>query len=147
MGSNQLTMGKPIPPPIVPVPVPPGTLCTTCWGSGKPFGDGDTPESVTASISGINKSIFWDPSSGEPPNGVVILEQTGVGSCSFSKITASHTFLLTWSSILSRFTIRLPASELVFFDTILNICKTSFENVGTFAFTGGTVEIIIPEAE
>lgn len=140
-------MGTPIPPPIIPDPVPPGGPCTTCWGSGKPFGDGDTPESVTANVSGINRGRFWDPSDGEPPNGVIILPQQGLSGCSFELVTANHTFLLAWTSAMSRFTIRLPSSALVFAGTVLDICKTSFTNVVGFSFFGGTVEIKVPEIE
>lgn len=136
-------MGTPVPPPpVLPIPSPIGNPCTTCWGTGKPFGDGDTPVLMTAKVSGINKGPFWDPSAGEPPNGAITLTQTA-SPCFYRLITAEHTYLLTWTSVLSRFTIELPSSQLVFAGTVLSICENFFLNVIGFQFIGGSVQVRI----
>ena len=41
-------MGEPVGPEYTP-----GELCTTCWGPGKPFGEGPTPKYVAITFSGL----------------------------------------------------------------------------------------------
>lgn len=61
---------------VGPCPVPSvGIPCAVCWGEGKPFGVGDTPDIIMVQIWGITKSEFWEQGDGEPCNGVFCIPQ------------------------------------------------------------------------
>jgi len=47
-------MGTPLP------PNPIGSNCINCWGTGKPFGAGPTPEIVTITLFDLQEGDFWN---------------------------------------------------------------------------------------
>ena len=49
-----------------PLPVEnPGVPCSSCWGSGNPFGSGDTPKYVLLDFSGLKPGSLWVPAADE----------------------------------------------------------------------------------
>ncbi|MBA7618976.1 hypothetical protein ES703_26308 [subsurface metagenome] len=68
--------------PIDPGTPPPGNLCATCWGPGKPFGLGPTPSYVFAKFTGMVMCPGLDPRLMEPPNDITFrLDQVPIAPC------------------------------------------------------------------
>ena len=76
-------MGTRIPLPVPDPPVPPGDPCVNCWGSGKPFGDVDTPSILTVTFSGVEKGLGWVPGDPEPIDGAFLVTQNIISPCRF----------------------------------------------------------------
>lgn len=125
-------------------PVPAGDPCTICWGNGKPFGPGETPNKVTIVIEGVEKGPGWTSGMGEPPNGTFILTQHVVSSCLF--LFENDDFILRWSTGARQPLFQItqkPSSEISFLTPAIP-CRTFYENTITDSFVGGTATIFIP---
>lgn len=137
----------PPPPPIIPPdlpPVPAGDACTVCWGDGKPFGVGETPESVTVVIQNIEKGPGWMAGDGEPPNGTFLLTQNVGVACRFDFEDGS--FVMQYLSLVgfgAFVVINKPNTITSFLDTGI-ACQTFFVNTITGKFINGTATIFIP---
>lgn len=140
-------MGIRIPPPIVVPPADAGDACSICWGVGKDFGDGDTPDHIWVNFSGINKGPNWTAPNGDPLDGFFMLDQNISFPCLF-EATAGIFFM----SVDFR-----PDDVLVFaFDNLLvdhfrgtsdDKCEIFVLSVEDNKFTAGSALIIIPEVE
>lgn len=147
-GSNVLfKFDEPPPPPVIPPdlpPVPAGDACNTCWGNGKPFGVGETPESITVVIQDVKKGPDWMAADGEPPDGTFELSQLSEFPCFFQGITASLVMTLLWDIGGSAMgVVNLPSGTPSFFGFGVE-CKTVFNNSLNAEFTNGTVTVFIP---
>lgn len=138
-------MGIPIPPIFVPPVAVAGNSCPICWGSGKPFGDGPTPEKIYITFSGINKGPNWTSHNGEPKNESYELGQVGVLPCTFSVLDAP---------IGIKVEFRAGQTEIFFEDLGISIyfsavvgasCQTFIFNEEADIFTGGSCVLYIPE--
>lgn len=147
-GSNVLfKFALPPPPPVIPPdlpPVPAGDACTICWGDGKPFGVGETPESITVVVQDIKKGPAWMPIHGEPPNGTYELMQDGANSCRF--VFEDDDFLIIFFSFAATgaFAVQNKPTMVFSFLTIGIACQTFYENSVVTEFVNGTTTIFIP---
>ncbi len=64
----------------IPQPYEPGVQCTNCWGTGKAFGDYDTPKRVYATFAGL---VSQGSPYTCPPNGTWILTQDPIRPCEY----------------------------------------------------------------
>lgn len=138
-------MGFRIPPPPTPNPVPAGNACTNCWGSGKPFGDGSTPDQIVVSVSGIVHGPNWIPANGEAPEGEFVADQLPGTPCQYLynpgagfDIEIKFLVATTTASIFIPFGI-------IYFSGVVGVCETFLENTENDRFTGGSVKITIPK--
>jgi len=138
-------MGTPIPdPPIVP-PVVPGVDCSVCWGVGKEFGVGDTPESINVTFSGINKTPVWIPASGEPLEGTFTLDQVVGLPCRFNTTVGGFFMQVTFESV---YTVVFAYDALItphFFAGDGGLCSLAIYSNLNAQFTGGSAVIVLPE--
>lgn len=132
----------PIPPDLDPVPA--GDACSLCWGNSKPFGVGDTPESVVVVIQDIEKGSTWMPADGEPPDGIFILTQIGGTPCGYALFDADFSMFFNFGPVAAGFSIFDDTFTIFIFSGPGPICNTFFENTLTDPFVGGTATIFIP---
>ena len=139
-------MGTIIPLPIEPEPTPVGDPCYKCWGIGKPLGDGDTPLTVTITISDVVKGPGWIAGDGEPLNGDFVLTQHPTEACYFRYVDVP--VLITWSNLTSQsvFFVRNDASKTTFYGFGAQ-CALYASNTLTDKFTGGSVLVTLPGVE
>ena len=140
-------MGTIIPSPVNPGTSPAGSACALCWGIGKPFGDGDTPETVTVSVSGVNKAPGWIAADGEPFNGVAVLSQDLPDACIYHLIQGNYIFDLFWDGGNTEFEVQQVVGAPCFVGLDSSPCILALDNIPSTAFTGGSVKIILPELE
>jgi hypothetical protein len=140
-------MGTRIPPPIVVEPADAGDACSVCWGFGKDFGDGDTPDHIVVNFSGIQKADDWREIDGDPLDGIFILDQDENAPCFFLTVVDDVTIFVQYSNgnteidaehflVGPKFTASIDEECLIF---VPNDLTTRFEN--------GSCLIIIPEVE
>ena len=131
----------------MPDPVEAGDDFITCWGFGKPFGDGDTPDQIILSVSGVNKGPGWLPSDPDPINGVFTLLQIFGSPGLFRFIGGDVVAFVLWTVSQSVCVV----SDLAFVNTFSGgeaiPCLVDFENALTDKFVGGTAVVTIPEIE
>ena len=139
-------MGTPIPRLITPDPVAAGDDCTTCWGAGKTFGDIDTPESISITLSGINKTDLWVEGNPEPPNGEHLLDQT-VEPCYYFFISGEFGFQVQFQSDDTFVQVEAFGIGDVFIGFAGDICQTTVMNEVDTKYTGGSCVITIPEVK
>ena len=140
-------MGTRVPVPVEPPPVAAGSACPVCWGSGKQFGDGDTPDQIIASISGVvyvghKPALFPDF-----PNGIWTLTQIVGSSCSFRNITPDYAMLVRWDSDRSTFLIFESVEGFIMNIVEMVTCVTEFFNDDFGPTFFGSVFITIPEVD
>jgi len=137
-------MGEPIPPPPFVPPTNAGFPCAVCWGTGKPFGDGETPDEIVIVVSGISKGPNWVPGDGEPIEGTFTIPQ--FTACDyrdpfFPLGGFRIAFLVENTSVLWRF----DEITAYFAGVTANPCETIVSSVLVDHFQGGTARIYIPE--
>lgn len=125
-------------------PVPAGDPCPICWGLNKPFGPGQTPESVTVVIANVKKGPGWQPSDGEPPDGAFILDQTSGLPCNFFFFDASFFIIFVTDASISSLVIFTTDLTVFIFGSIGIQCQTFYENSLTDPFIGGTATVFVP---
>lgn len=140
-------MGTPIPPPTDPPPVSPGSACSVCWGSGKPFGDGDTPDQIFLSLSGIDKGPLWHGGLPEPPNGEFVLTQRIGSPCIFDTPIGLIAYNVGFFPTLTAVSILTIGPTYIFNGQDLIVCDTFLLNMITDYYVNGSALITIPEIE
>lgn len=138
-------MGTPVPLPIDVPPVPPGDPCTTCWGTGKPFGDIDTPSEIPAIVSGINKGPNWSGSAGVPPNGERLFIQDPNFPCRYSADFDVWFVRMVFGSVFEGCSLTRLGFITAFFSRVPDACRELYTNEENDKFVGGTVQIFLPE--
>lgn len=126
--------------------VPAGDPCGICWGLGKPFGGGDTPESIEVTFEGIEKGPGWIPGNGEPIDGTFTLDQLAASPCEFTDIPAPPFGIFV--NFLNGITQVGGVSDTGFpsFFRSTNVsCSTVFANQLVNRFINGSAVIRIPE--
>lgn len=125
-------------------PVPAGDPCTVCWGNGKPFGVGETPESVTVVIADVEKGPGWMAGDGEPPNGTFELAQNPVSPCRYQ--FSDDDYFIEWLTLGrgSLVGVTNKPSTVQSFLGRRAPCQTFYENEIVDKFIGGTATIFIP---
>lgn len=137
----------PPPPPIIPPPldpVPAGDACTLCWGNGKAFGVGETPESITVVIQNVEKGPTWIAGDGEPPNGTFELLQNESLPCRFEFEDDDFRMFLTYVPPFAGFSAAAKNPLLQAFLDTIPPCGTFFTNEVAAKFINGTATIFIP---
>lgn len=138
-------MGTIIPPPAgPPPPQPPGLACVNCWGPGKPFGDGDTPEVIFVSISGVEKGPTWDPGDGEPVNGDFIVPQFMVG-CAYVLFDPDFRVQVLYDVGDTNIGVINEMGKNGFTAHVATPCVTVADNENLGDFVNGSMVITIPE--
>ncbi len=141
-------MGRIIPPPdILPPPfgpVPDGMDCINCWGIGKPFGDGDTPEQIQITFSGVNKGPTWAPADGEEIDGTFALAQFAVG-CAYRNVGGDHFIQVIFQAGRTTVSGHSTTGRSAFAADIFTPCLTDFVNEAAGNFQDGSAIIVIPE--
>lgn len=132
----------PIPPDLDPVPA--GDACTVCWGNGKPFGVGETPETVIVVIQNVEKEPGWLAGDGEPPNGTFELTQDGGAPCRFVFENDDFLIVLFYLAFAGAFAVQNKPIIIFSFFEVSAVCSTFYRNTITDKFTGGTATIFIP---
>ena len=141
-------MGIKIPPPWIypppPDPVPPGDPCTNCWGTGKTFGDGDTPSKIQVTFAGIRKGPNWTSGCQDPFAGTLDVEQYP-GGCSFSGWFAGFIFELQWSPVATYILLIDSDSNRHFEHNFYEACSLFVPNDLDDIYSGGSALIVLPE--
>lgn len=137
-------MGTPIPIPFIPPPAGQGNDFPLCWGSGKPFGDGDTPDHVFASVSGVNKGSVWFEGAPEPPNGEFVLSQVAGQPGVFRFVGVGIIVAVGWRVLESSFVITQFLPQFSFVGDTFEACPIVFVNHIDDVFVGGTAAITVP---
>lgn len=137
-------MGTPIPPPLPVPPVPPGELCSACWGPGGAFGGGPTPSSITIEFDGISKGPNWAEDDGPPPEGSFDLPQHIIASpCEYLLRSGLEIIVSFFGPQTLVFGSKVGGFE--FFAKIHDgACATVISSDLNDHFTGGTATITIP---
>lgn len=137
-------MGTRYPPPEIPPDVPAGTDCGNCWGVGKPFGDGDTPSTITATFSGINEADDWVPANGPGIDGEFILTQVGGQPCLFRFLDADYLIECTFFAAMTIISVIWQTIITPFVGITNEPCDIWLYNDQVNAFVDGTCQIAIP---
>lgn len=140
-------MGTPIGDPSVPGTADAGASCSNCWGSGKPFGDGDTPDKIKISLSGINKGPNWTSLYGDPLEGEFELEQVGVLPCTFSLLDPPIGIKVEFKASETEVFVENLGISIYFSAVSATACDTFMLNEENDIFTGGSALLLIPEVE
>lgn len=125
-------------------PVPAGDPCTVCWGTGKPFGSGQTPETINVVIENVEKGPGWIPDFGEPPNGAFRLSQIGGFPCRYVDADGIYNLIFTLGPDNASFSVFHIPGFVPSFDASGVECQTVFLNIITDEFVNGTATIFIP---
>lgn len=136
-------MGTPIPPIFVPPDVPPGDPCTTCWGAGKPFGDGGTPGTIIVTFSGIDKAAGWVPGAGPLFNGDWVLVQVVGVPCRYLLNFFGLEIVLAFTSLITFLSVSRAGFLFMFRGTSPLPCQTFLFGSGSEWFTAGSVVLNI----
>lgn len=140
-------MGTPIPEPIIVPPVPAGNDCTICWGIGKPYGDGDTPESIKVNFSGIAKADDWDSWMLDPFEGEFELDQFGIFPCHFRFTDAVWMVNVIFHTLSTEIVLEGRDGGFQFLSPNSSECATLVFNEREIRYVNGTCKILIPEIE
>lgn len=138
-------MGIPVTPPIVPDPVGAGSLCNTCWGTGRTFGDGPTPDSIFINVSGINKGPSWTPFVGEPPNGRFQIPQLIGLPCFYVLPAPPIRWAIIFGNIFTLASGDFQPGARFFFGETEDLCGVTMLNQTLDPFVGGSMVVEIPE--
>lgn len=121
-----------------------GDACSVCWGAGKPFGDGDTPESIVLNFSGINKGPSWSTGDPEPLSGEIELPQNPSVPCNFSDLIGTVGYEFTFLAGTTALSVDDGGTDL-FVALVVGACSITLFNELTTMFVGGTCQVFIPE--
>jgi len=138
-------MGIPVLPPIDPDPVAPGTGCTRCWGSGKPFGDIDTPSKIIISISGVEPGAAPIPAGAPRPDGEFLLNQTGGDACTYTLVTGGVVLIVQFLAGTTTFSWNHPATGTSWIASKLSECELKLNGQTSGTWINGTAYITLPE--
>ena len=138
-------MSEVIPYPLEINAVAAGDPCSICWGTGKPFGDGDTPESITVNFSGINKGSTWSSGNGDPISGDFIIPQVVGIACQFVGTVGDDEISILFDSVFTLVNVIRSGSVNQFTGISNGACGTFVFNTESNPFTGGSCRIFIPE--
>lgn len=131
-----------------PVPLDPvaaGDACVNCWGQGKPFGSGGTPETIEITFEGVEKNVDWVPGAGEPIDGTFTLVQDVVFSCWYRFGGFPTTEILVEFRAGETFVGGTSDTNVTCFrGTSVQACSTVVGNEWAFRFKNGTATIRIP---
>lgn len=136
-----------IPNPIEVEAVAAGDACSICWGPGKPFGDGDTPESITVNFSGINKGSTWSDGDGEPISGEFIIPQVVGIACQYVDNIGDDEVSILFDTVFTLVNVIRFGFVNQFTGISDDACGTFIFNTESGKFEGGSCEIFIPEVE
>lgn len=137
-------MGTLIPQPIIPDPVAAGNDCTICWGLDKPFGNGNTPESIVVNFSGIQKGPTWGVSDDLPINGKFTLTQI-VDPKEYQLVDSGIGFAVIFLVDSTRIILRKIGFYDIFNGVTINACETLVYNYLNTRYINGSCLITIPE--
>ncbi len=140
-------MGIRIPPPIIVPPSNAGDACSNCWGNGKVFGDGGTPDEIWLNFSGINKGPNWIEADGEPIEGLFQLLQTVPLPCAYLASEIDWIIDCTFEADDTTVGVLAATGPIVFQAFDNEACEVFVMNETDDHFTGGSCLIIIPEVE
>lgn len=140
-------MGQPIPEAIEVDPVAAGDACMICWGTDKPFGDGDTPESITVNFSGVQKGPDWLAGDGEPIEGEFELTQDPGNACTFNGGAPDFLIICDFTAVNTEVTVLSALGPIAFLSQGSGPCETLVFNEEVSEFENGSCKIIIPEVE
>ena len=138
-------MGTIIPDPYNPPDVDDGTACSTCWGTGKTFGEILTPESIYCNFSGVNISEGWSPADGDPIDGVYKLDQLAGTPCEFDYLSPTLNIHLLFDTDGTFIDARNGDSELRFYSVTQDKCQIELYNEMGEIFSGGSCTLFIEE--
>ena len=138
-------MGTIIPDLYNPPDVPAGTACPYCWGTGKPFGDGDTPSSIIVNFSGIRKALTWVSRDGEELDGSYSLDN--FGSCGYSGLFDAGGITVVFTETATQVWADRPGTIDLFVNFFGNVCASLVMNDSESPFVDGSCLITIPEVE
>lgn len=138
-------MGIIIHPPDVPPPVGVGVGCSNCWGVGKTFGDGDTPDSITAIFSGVQQAPGWVPTDGPGIDGIFVLDQVGGQPCLYRFSGPDYLIEIQFGAFETNVNAIWQAIITPFVCTDNTACEVFCPNQQTTPFKEGSCMIIIPE--
>lgn len=138
-------MGTKIPPIIEPPPADPGNPCVICWGPGKDFGSGDTPDKISISFSGINKNIDWEPWMLDPYNEKVDLDQDEFAPCHFRYV--DDNFIIDCTFLEGNTDVILEGKDggFQFISPSASKCSEFVFNERNIRYVNGSALITIPE--
>lgn len=122
---------------------PCGDVCSSCWGSGKPFGVKCTPRYLKVVVSDVLKGSLWLPVHGEPPNGYFWLDQSEASSCRWEASPEGFSFSLVYGSFLTSFQV-LSVLGFNAFSDFAAPCELDFVNEllsSSSVFYSGTAKV------
>lgn len=140
-------MGIPIDPPIIVPPAGSGDNCLNCWGTGKIFGDGDTPDEIWLEFSGIQKGPNWVPADGEAIDGLFQLLQVPFSPCAYLASEIDWLIDCTFENNDTTVGVLAATGPIVFQAFSNEKCEVFVSNKTDDHFTSGSCLIIIPEVE
>lgn len=125
-------------------PLGPGDPCGICWGSGKPFGDVETPDRILVHISGLGKSGDWTASLGEPIDGKFFLDQNPAAACTFSAVSGDYEITIIFFPGLVASIIMYQGATNQWVLGTFEVCATTLTGGAQFGFENGIIIIEIP---
>ena len=125
-------------------PVVAGNACSNCWGVGKPFGIGDTPEFVFLTFSGVNKGPNWILADGDPIDGDFLMTQDAIFPCVYFGSDADFLLDLEFKIADTEIGVLAATGPIAFQAFGNDPCELFVENKNDDHFTGGSVVITLP---
>lgn len=122
-----------------------GDACVICWGTGKPFGSGSTPESISVNFSGIEKGPSWNPGDNEPIDGEFTLYQDGSVPCKYEAFTASFFISVEFTAVKTTVDAWDNVMQNHCDGETAEPCSVLLFNAGIWRYVNGSCLIIIPE--
>lgn len=122
-----------------------GSSCSVCWGQGKTFGAGETPESIFVTFEGIEQGPEWIPFDGDPVDGEFEVPQVGGNPCRYQ--LGAFPSLVAIVEFKSDGTLVVGGSDGSTDSFVRDspvICGSVFGNEITRRFKNGTATIRIP---
>lgn len=137
-------MGTPIPIPFPPPPpADPADPCTTCWGVGKPFGSGDTPDEFEVKFSGqIPGPAEFLNNGPNAPNGTWTVIQSIASACTYRSSIPGVTISVNFGVNATTVTAVGPAGS-IFLGSQPPTCSTLILGFAFFGSTG-SAKLLIP---
>lgn len=146
MPGCEITVGIRIPPPLIVIPPGAGDPCAFCWGPGKTFGDGDTPDQITVDVSGINKGPNWVPGDGEPPNSLYVLDQAGFGlPCAYQWFEPGLSVAIEFAAAVTTAVIMVNGAVFALAGTSNEACDIWIASNVDDHFTSGSLLMFVEE--
>jgi len=138
---NEIDLGTRIPlPPII----PPGNLCSACWGDGKDFGNIPTPSQLNIYFSGVEKGAGWIPGDPEPIDGNFLLDQHSSWPCVFEHDDGTTEIQLWFSTFNTELSATDTNTGVGLFTGVEGLCTPVIDNQITVTFKNGTATVTIP---